>query len=187
MLVETIEITHVLPCLADTSKIRIHAQPSADVGEALPYLNTVLPGAIYNHAALALTFTRDQRIISVFPHRVTAAKVDDLDDAQRLLEWLRDLMNETWERRSEVTPSCERRQRLTALSVFKLLPGTNCRACGFATCLAFAVEMAAERRSILQCGPLFAAAFVDKRALLLGLLKDAGYQVPSAFAPAAGS
>jgi ArsR family metal-binding transcriptional regulator len=183
MVVKAFEITHVLPCLADPSKIRFHAKPSDDLGEVLPYLNTVLSGAIYNHAASAITFTRDQRIISIFPHRITAAKADDLEDARGLLEWLRDLINDTWERRSEITPCYERRQRLTALAVFKLLPGTNCRRCGFPTCLAFAVEMTAERRSILQCDPLFGPTFAEKRNLLLSLLRDAGYQVPSAFAP----
>jgi ArsR family metal-binding transcriptional regulator len=58
VVVERIEITHVLPCWADPSKIRFHAEPSADLREALPYLNAVLPRAIYNHAALALTFSK---------------------------------------------------------------------------------------------------------------------------------
>jgi len=181
--VAEIAITHVLPCLADGAKIRFHAEPSCDLSEVLPYLNAVLPGAIYNHAASALTFTHGERIISVFACRVTAAKVDDLEDARSLLVWLRDVINDTWSRRSEITPSYERRQRLTALVVFKLLPGTNCGRCGFPTCLAFAVEITAERRSIVQCDPLFGPAFADKRELLLSLLRDAGYEVSSAFRP----
>ncbi len=57
-LVTTIEITHVLPCLADSSKIRFHALASADLTEVLPYLNAVMQGAVYNHTAPALTYTR---------------------------------------------------------------------------------------------------------------------------------
>ena len=34
---------------------------------------------------------------------------------------------------------------LTGLQVFKLLPNTNCRECGYPTCLAFAMKLAAEK------------------------------------------
>ena len=180
-LVETIEITHVLPCLAEPSKIRFHAQPSADLRDVLPYLNAVLAGAIYNHAALALTFTKEHRIICLHPHLITCAKADDLDDARAVLVWLTNLINDTWARRAEITPSYERRERLTPLGIYKLLPRTNCGRCGFPTCLAFAAEVSAERRSIIQCGPLLSADWVHNRRLLCQMLADAGYEVPSPF------
>jgi ArsR family metal-binding transcriptional regulator len=89
-LVEAIEITHVLPCLADPSKIRFHAQASADLSEVLPYLNAVIRRAIYNRAVPALTYTQDYRIICLHPRQITGAKVDDIEDARALLESLRD-------------------------------------------------------------------------------------------------
>jgi ArsR family metal-binding transcriptional regulator len=181
MLVESIEITHVLPCLADPAKIRFHAEPGTDLREILPYLNAVLPGAIYNHAALALTFTKEHRIICLHPRLITCAKADDLEDARSVLSWLTNLINDTWARRAEITPSYERRERLTALAIYKLLPRTNCGRCGAPTCLAFAVELASEKRSILQCAPLFDTPFAEKRRLLATMLADAGYEVPSVF------
>jgi ArsR family metal-binding transcriptional regulator len=184
MLVESIEITHVLPCLADPAKIRFHAEPLADLSGVLPYLNAVLPGAIYNHAALALTFTKEHRIICLHPRLITCAKADDLEDARTVLGWLTELINETWARRAEITPSYERRERLTALAIYRLLPGTNCRRCGLPTCLAFAVELATEKTSVIRCAPLLDFPFAERRSLLCGMLRDAGYEVPSVFAPA---
>jgi ArsR family metal-binding transcriptional regulator len=186
MLVASFEITHVLPCLADARRIRFHARPSAEIGEVLPYLNATLSKAVYHHAAPALTFTREQRIICLRPRQVTGAKVDDLDDARAILDELKARINETWERRGEITPLFTRRAQLTPAPVFSLLPKTNCRACGLATCLAFAVELAAERISVLRCVPLFAAAHQEERQLLLELLAHAGYEVPSAFRVPAG-
>ncbi len=182
-LVTSIEITHVLPCLADPAKIRFHAETSAELTGVLPYLNAVIHGAIYNHAVPALTFNKDYRIISLHPRRITGAKVDDLDDARAILDNLTALINDTWARRAGITPSYERRERLTPVDVFKLLPRTNCRQCGLPTCLAFAVDIASEKRSIIRCAPLFDADSADKRHLLLTLLTDAGYQVPSPFRP----
>ena len=40
---------------------------------------------------------------------------------------------------------------LTALDVFKHLPKTNCGKCGFPTCLAFAMQMAAKKAGLDQC------------------------------------
>jgi len=184
MLVESIEITHVLPCLADPAKIRFHAEPGTDLRETLPYLNAVLPGAIYNHAALALTFIKEHRIICLHPRLITCAKADDLEDARSVLGWLTNLINDTWARRAEIAPFYERRERLTALAIYKLLPRTNCGRCGVPTCLAFAVELAAEETSVMHCPPLLDSPYADRRSLLLGMLRDAGYEVPSIFTPA---
>src|ERR1035437_8390807 len=40
---------------------------------------------------------------------------------------------------------------LTGLQVFKLLPNTNCRECGYPTCLAFAMKLAAGKESLDKC------------------------------------
>lgn len=184
MLIDVLEIVAVLPCLADPSKIRFHARPSAHLGPVLPYLNAVLPKAVYHHAAPALTFTVEHRTICLTPALVTGAKADDVEDARWLCDWLRQFVNETWDRRQEIAPSYARRERLTPLPIFELLPKGDCRACGQSTCLAFAVEVAAERQSVLRCAPLFDATHQCSRQLLLRLLTDAGYTVPSAFRPA---
>ncbi len=42
---------------------------------------------------------------------------------------------------------------LTALDIYKLLPKTNCRECGFPTCLAFAMQIAAGKAAIGKCPP----------------------------------
>ncbi len=183
MLIETLEITHVLPCLADASKIRFHARASADLSPVLPYLNAVLPKAIYNPTSQSLTLYRDYRIICLQGSLITGAKADDTEDARSILDWLKFLINDTWEHRSEIAPSYDRRERLTPLPVFELLPRTNCRKCGVPTCLAFALEVAAERLSVLRCGPLFDATCQPQRRRLLELLVAAGYEVPSVFRP----
>ncbi len=40
---------------------------------------------------------------------------------------------------------------LTALEIYKLLPKTNCKDCGFPTCLAFAMQLATGKESIEKC------------------------------------
>ncbi len=40
---------------------------------------------------------------------------------------------------------------LTGLAIYKLLPRTNCKECGFPTCLAFAMKLAAKQVSLDKC------------------------------------
>ena len=40
---------------------------------------------------------------------------------------------------------------LTAMEVYKNLPRTNCRDCGFPTCMAFAMQVAAKQKALSDC------------------------------------
>ncbi|MDR1310005.1 MAG: acetyl-CoA decarbonylase/synthase complex subunit gamma, partial [Deltaproteobacteria bacterium] len=40
---------------------------------------------------------------------------------------------------------------LTGIQIFKLLPGTNCKKCGSATCLAFAMNLASGKAELDSC------------------------------------
>ena len=40
---------------------------------------------------------------------------------------------------------------LTGLQIYKLLPQTNCKECGFPTCLAFAMKLAAKQAELKAC------------------------------------
>ncbi|NIS62400.1 MAG: Fe-S cluster protein [Proteobacteria bacterium] len=179
MLVSSFHITHVLPCLADPEKIRTIAQLSDDIHEVLPYLNATLKGTTYNHAAGILTFKKDGAMITLYPITVTLAKVDDENHAKRMMEWLKAVINETFENRKNIQPDYERGTTLRALDIFKLIPGTNCKGCGEPSCLAFAVKLAGREIEVARCVPLFSAEYQDKRKVLLELLYAAGYSVPS--------
>ncbi|MFA4989228.1 MAG: acetyl-CoA decarbonylase/synthase complex subunit gamma [Candidatus Omnitrophota bacterium] len=50
---------------------------------------------------------------------------------------------------------------LSGLDIYKLLPKTNCRECGFATCLAFAMQLAKKAASIDKC-PYLTAEVQEK-------------------------
>jgi len=40
---------------------------------------------------------------------------------------------------------------LSGLAIYKLLPKTNCKECGFPTCLAFAMKLAAKQAEVVAC------------------------------------
>jgi len=177
-LVKHLEIVRVIPCLADPDKIRFTAEFDRDISGVFPYLNAALDGAIYHHAGKTLTLRRNGRLITLHPRQAVAAKVDDLEDAHRILEWLIKLINECHRKRSTLKPNYERRAQLTVIDIVKLLPGTNCKKCGHATCLAFAALISAQRASIMACADIFLTPFRAKREELVNLLKASGYLLP---------
>jgi ArsR family metal-binding transcriptional regulator len=177
MLIQSYQITRVLPCLADPMKIRVIAEISEEIQEVFPYLNAVLKGCIYNHPANTLTIRKDQKLITLHALHITLAKIEDENEAEELLKWLKDLINETYKKRDQIEPNYSMAAELKALDLFKLLPGTNCKKCGEPTCLAFAVKLVGRDIEIIKCDLLFSEKYQEKQKVLIDLLHAAGYEV----------
>ncbi|HYA90051.1 MAG TPA: (Fe-S)-binding protein [Thermodesulfobacteriota bacterium] len=179
MLLQSYKITRTLPCLADPEKIRVIAELSDEIPEVLPYLNTILKGCIYNHPANTLTIKKDGKLLTLHFNHITLAKVEDEKEAEEILKWLKDLINETYEKRDHIEPNYSKSADLKALDIFKLLPGTNCKECGELTCLAFAVKLVAQDIDVVKCAPLFSGEFQGKQKVLLELLQATGHLTAS--------
>jgi len=179
MLLSSYKITRTLPCLADPEKIRVIAEISDEIHEVFPYLNAVLKGCIYNHPAFTLTIKKDGKLFTLHAHHITLAKIEDEKEAEEILKWLQDLINETFEKRDKIEPNYSKGAELKALDIFRLLPGTNCKKCGELTCLAFAVKLVGQEIGIMKCPPLFTGEYEEKRDVLLDLIQSAGYEVPN--------
>ena len=165
------------PCVADLSKIRLIAHISGDLTGVLPYLNAEMPAATYCRDAETLTYMDGYRLISLYAQRLTVAKADDLVDAWRTLEGIRCLVNETWRRRGSISPCWELRRKPPALEVYKRLPGTNCRACGEKTCMAFALRLWNGEVEPSLCAPVFSGERGDLKGPLLQICSSFGLSV----------
>ncbi len=179
MLLHSYKITRTLPCLADPMKIRVIAEIPGEIQLIFPYLNATLKGCIYNHAANTLTIRKDQKLITLHAFHITLAKIEDEKEAEEVLKWLKNLINETYDKRDQIEPNYSMAAELKALDIFKLLPGTNCKKCGEPTCLAFAVKLVGRDIEIRKCDPLFSEKYQEKQKVLLELLQAAGYEVPA--------
>ena len=115
------------------------------------------------------------------PSTLNMAKIEDEKEAEELLKWLRDLINETYGKRGQIEPNYSMAAELNALDIFKLLPGTNCKKCGEPSCLAFAVKLAGREIGITKCNPLFSEEYQEKRTVLVELLQAAGYDTQNTY------
>ncbi|MBW2000494.1 MAG: Fe-S cluster protein, partial [Deltaproteobacteria bacterium] len=125
-----------------------------DVGEVLPYLNSVLGGFEYLKEPPAVTFKAHGKIITVHPRKIAINALRDEGEADRILEWLKREINGAWEKRHEIQPSYEGAPRPKIFEILKLLPRTNCRQCGQPTCTVFATLVAQGAKSADDCPDL---------------------------------
>jgi ArsR family metal-binding transcriptional regulator len=161
------------PCEPGAETWSAIARLTADISEVLPYLNATLRGAVYNHAAQALTWKKGGRNTAFHPYEIAASNLEDRAEAEQVITGLIKTVNRTWEKRAEIEPDLEMRQRPTPMALFKLLPGTNCKACGQPTCFTFVLKLAAGQQKLDDCPPLLQPDYVDRLAQLRALVIDA--------------
>lgn len=178
MLLNSCKITRILPCIADPEKIRVIAEVSDEIHEIFPYLNAIMKGCIYNHPALTLTIRNEEKLITLHANHVTMTLIEDEKEANEVLNWLKDLINETYQKKDQIEPNYSSGDQLKPSDIQKLLPGTNCKECGFRSCLAFAFKLVDEKVEIVKCLPLLSDQYQAKRKVLLETLQNAGLKVP---------
>jgi ArsR family metal-binding transcriptional regulator len=75
-------------------------------------------------------------------------------EADKILEWLRQEINSTWEKRDAIEPSFDTPAKPRIFDILKLLPKTNCGECGQPTCTVFASVVAQGAKGPEDCPPL---------------------------------
>jgi ArsR family metal-binding transcriptional regulator len=158
------------PCDPGAERFSARALLTADISEALPYLNATLRGAVYTPAANALTWKKGGHNLAFHAYEIATSNVEDREAAIKEIEGLVELVNRTWERRGQITPDHETHQRPTAMALYKLLPGANCRQCSQPSCWNFALKLAAAQVELAACTPLGEPGYADRLASLEALL-----------------
>ncbi len=172
---KSITLCYVAPCMADEKKIRLIGYFDRDITEILPYINAVIKGASYNKGASTLTYAKECRLINLYSIKITIAKADDIIDAWHILDEIKALINNTYKNRAGIKPNYEEKVKVTALQIYGWLPKTNCRACGEATCLAFAVKLLHGEQKLENCKPLFTdTKFAENKQIMQEMTEALG-------------
>jgi ArsR family metal-binding transcriptional regulator len=167
------------PCNPNAETVNAVARLSDDISAVLPYLNAVEKGAVYHPNRPSLSFSHEGKRFVLTPREIAVTKLRDRAEAEAMLAWAQETLNRVWAQRDTIVPSEESRAQLKLLDVYKHLPRTNCRACGQATCLAFAARIVAEEADLTECASLFSGDYEADREALTDALLAAGFAVSS--------
>jgi ArsR family metal-binding transcriptional regulator len=129
-------------CNHNFQSLHCIAHLDSDIAGVLPYLNTTLGGSTYIADPPSMAFKFHGKLITIHARRIAINALKDEEEADRVLKWLRQEINETWEKREHITPSYHGISKPRVLEILRLLPRANCRQCGQTTCMVFAVLVA---------------------------------------------
>lgn len=155
------------PCSPGSVRFAAHVTFDADIADLLPYLHAALDGARYNPAAPALSWDTEGHAIVFTPGQIAIGNLEDRAEAQALAEQMIALVNQTAARQSEIEPDHTAHQRPKPFEVYGLLPQTNCRECGHATCLIFGLKLIAGEAALDGCPHLTAARYAQLEGMLV--------------------
>ncbi|MBI5205561.1 MAG: Fe-S cluster protein [Nitrospirae bacterium] len=141
-------------CNSSFQSLHCIAHLNEDISEVLPYLNTELGGHQYTQEPPSVTFKIHGRLITIHPDKIAINALESAEQADKILEWLKKEINDIWERRNEIEPSYKRAATPALLDILKLLPRTNCKKCGQATCLVLATQIMEGGKGPDHCPPL---------------------------------
>ena len=90
--------------------------------------------------------------------------------------WIKGQINEIYARREEITPRYTGQAGLKVMDILRLLPMTNCKACGYATCMAYAAALREGEIRLEDCPPLWEEKFREKQGKLQAYLESFGWR-----------
>ena len=91
------------------------------------------------------------------------------------MDEIKELINRTYKNKDTIKPNYEEKVKVTALQIYGWLPKTNCRACGEATCLAFACRLLLREQKLSKCVPLSSEQkFSENRKIMQEIVEALG-------------
>ncbi|MBU0991891.1 MAG: hypothetical protein KJ737_05295 [Proteobacteria bacterium] len=140
-----------------------------DVTGLFPYLNAVLDKASYYEKPLNIQFQLEGIRCALYPDYAAAAPFENQDQAKKFISCLIDFLNDLNSKKDSITPDHRYYRPIPVINIYKLLPGTNCKACGFAACMAFAASLSKGESRPDQCPGLIDPESSQVLALILSV------------------
>ncbi|MDR1471337.1 MAG: hypothetical protein LBS75_02330 [Synergistaceae bacterium] len=163
MFLQDIDVIDVDLCVQQPEKFIAHTRASADLSAVTPYLNAMFRTAAYNHDDRSIRFTSDRVEYTIIREQVNIAKFANRTELHELLDWFKDLVNDIYDSRGEMTPMYECRKPVPVFFIYNLLPKTNCRMCGEKSCMVFAALLNKLEADIDACPPLSEPKYAENR------------------------
>ena len=129
-------------------------KPDRDTAYLFPYINGALDDALWYERPDHVRFLLEGRRCILYPERAAVHFFHSRESALAFISPLIAFLNDLDRRQKEIYPNHNRIKHVHVLDIFRLLPGTNCRDCGYATCMAFAAAVSRGKATADRCPSL---------------------------------
>jgi ArsR family metal-binding transcriptional regulator len=179
MLLEQIKNYEIFRPKCDYTKEILHGLASfdTDISPVFPYLNAELGGWDYDQRNQVLMLKLSAgKGFTLQRHEIAVKGARDIDEANAMLTWIKKQINDIYARREEITPRYTGQAGLRVMDILRLLPMTNCKACSYATCMAYAAALREGEISLNDCPALWEEKCREKREKLQAYLERFGWR-----------
>ena len=176
MFLEDIGLVFMQPCTQPGGNVLFKAKFTNDIAEVLPYINSTIKEASYNHKSKSLTYKRGYTLITLRSETLYVCKALNETDAYEIIDAVKNLINSTYDDKDNIEPDYEMKKKPTALEIFKYLPKINCGKCKEATCIAFASKIIIGSQKLKNCDVLEEKEYENSSNELKDIVQMLGYE-----------
>jgi len=123
----------------------------SDVQRLFAYINATFQDAKFYDQPEYIQFNMDDIHCTLYPNDVIAAPFIDQDQALEFAKRLISFLNDLNDKKDSLKPNFKKFSPVSVFDIFKLLPQTNCKECGYTTCMAFAAALSKSEISPEKC------------------------------------
>lgn len=124
---------------------------NSDISFLFPYINAVAKKAELYEKPSLIRFLFEDIYCVLYPERCIASPLNDDKHGRLFVQNLIRFLNDISARRSQIVPKYKLFRKASILNILKILPKTNCRECGFTTCMAFATMLSQQQTIPGRC------------------------------------
>lgn len=141
-------------CHPGSLEFRAKFKFNSDISSLFPYINAVAKKPLYFDKPHYIKFVFNEFFCALYPDNGVLALVENKDQAITAIKKLIEFLNDIYSRKDSIEPNYKKFKHIPALNIYKLLTKSNCKICGYPTCMSFAAELGKGEVSLDKCPDL---------------------------------
>lgn len=129
-----------------------------DVSVLFPFINADVDDALVYENPAHVRFLFEGYRCFLYPDTVAVHFFENRAAAKAFIPGFIDFLNDIHNRKSDIRPNHDQIRQIPVTEILKILPKTNCRECGYLTCMAFAAAMSRGKATAGECPGLASPA-----------------------------
>ncbi len=125
-----------------------------DVSHLFPYINATLDEALYYEEPVHIRFLFNGYRCFLYPDSVAVHFFESKAAARDFIAGFIDFLNDVEDQKKNIRPNYDQIKPIPIIDILKILPKTNCRKCGYLSCMAFAAAVMKGKSGIDKCPDL---------------------------------
>jgi ArsR family metal-binding transcriptional regulator len=127
---------------------------NTDISSLFPYINAVAKKPLYFDKPHYIKFVFNEFYCALYPDSGVLVLVENRAHAIAAVEKLIEFLNDIYSKKDSIEPNHKKFKHVPALSIYKLLTKSNCKVCGFPTCMSFAAALGKGEAALDKCPDL---------------------------------